>query len=374
MAQTRHGTSGSPARPAAAAVLLTLLLVVLLGATPVVASPVRTTADSTDRPPVIGALDVVRREPGGLRVQGWGIDQSTSGPTQVHLYVDGVGLPVWAEVPRPDLVGLAPFDTVNHGFDVLLPLAPIAGRTSRTVCAYVMGFGPPVISRLLRCATVDVDDPAGSLDVGMVVPGGLRVAGWALDPDTTGPVPVHVYVDGVGVAVLSAAVIRPDVASAWPGYGAAHGFDATVAVAPDPAHPSPQVCVYAIDVAPPGGNRLLGCRQVSHDPIGSFDEYGYGGNFLGRPLRSIGVWALDPDTAAPVEVEVRHVTPFGTYDNVVLADHPRPDVSAAYPGYGDAHGYDVVAGQAYPGDSACVWARNAPGTPGNDVLLGCRQG
>ena len=98
--------------------------------------------------------------------------------------------------------------------------------------------------------------PIGYLDVATGVPGGVSVAGWAIDPDTTAPIAVHVYVDSAGVA-LTADGSRPDVGAAFPGYGSAHGYSSAVAASPG----SHRVCAYGINVGP-GGNSLLGCRTT----------------------------------------------------------------------------------------------------------------
>ncbi len=82
------------------------------------------------------------------------------------------------------------------------------------------------------------------------------MAGWALDPDSTSSIDVHVYVDGVG-SITTANLSRPDVASAYPAYGAAHGFSRVVAAAPGTRN----VCLYAINTGL-GDNTQLGCRNV----------------------------------------------------------------------------------------------------------------
>jgi hypothetical protein len=128
------------------------------------------------------------------------------------------------------------------------------------VCAYAINTAGPGSNRLLGCRTVDLSTPVGSFDLIQRVPGGIRVAGWAIDPDTTSPTEVHVYVDGWGVNLGVAAGNRPDVAAFFPGYGAAHGFDAPVAGVGPGAH---QVCAYGINAAGAGGNALLGCRSVT---------------------------------------------------------------------------------------------------------------
>ena len=55
--------------------------------------------------------------------------------------------------------------------------------------------------------------PIGNLEAVTGGVGQIDVAGWALDPDTTASIPVHVYVDGAGVPYV-ADKQRPDVAAA----------------------------------------------------------------------------------------------------------------------------------------------------------------
>jgi hypothetical protein len=118
----------------------------------------------------------------------------------------------------------------------------------------------PGADRGLGCREVDADrNPFGSLDVVRAVPGGLEVAGWAIDPDTIDGIPVHVYVDGLGRGALDAALPRPDVGAVFPAYGPNHGFRATFPAASGPR----QVCVYAINVGPGTVNPRLGCRTVT---------------------------------------------------------------------------------------------------------------
>jgi hypothetical protein len=106
--------------------------------------------------------------------------------------------------------------------------------------------------------TVVGGSPIGSIDLAGTAYGLIRVAGWVIDPDTSAPAQVHVYVASGGWA-FTADGSRPDVGAAFPGVGSLHGFD--VAVPRVGAGPN-TVCVYGIDVAGSGGNVLLGCRTV----------------------------------------------------------------------------------------------------------------
>jgi hypothetical protein len=86
---------------------------------------------------------------------------------------------------------------------------------------------------------------------------GITVAGWTADPDQpTTALAVRVTVDGVTAATLTANVNRPDVAAAYPSYGAYHGYNLVVP-ASNAAH---TVCVYATSVG--GGSDAGRCTAM----------------------------------------------------------------------------------------------------------------
>ena len=99
-------------------------------------------------------------------------------------------------------------------------------------------------------------NPFGSIDEVSAANGRVHTRGWAIDPDTTAPIDVHVYVGAPGYAI-TANTYRPDVGAAYPGFGDYHGYDAWF-TAPAGTH---NVCIYAINV-PSGPNPSLGCRSV----------------------------------------------------------------------------------------------------------------
>jgi subtilisin family serine protease len=199
--------------------------------------------------------------------------------------------------------------------------------------------------------------PFGSFDLASAGPGSVTVAGWAIDPDTVAPIPVHVYVDGTGTA-LTANGSRPDVDAAF-GYGANHGFGVTVPASGG----SHTVCAYGINVAA-GSNVLLGCRVVpvpSGSPFGSLDMVGSG---LGSV--SVAGWAIDPDTVGSIQVHV-YVDGSGY---ALDATSSRPDVGAAYAGYGSAHGFGVTVPASPGSHTVCAYAINVGA--GSTSVLGCR--
>jgi hypothetical protein len=202
----------------------------------------------------IGNLESATPGFGSARLSGWALDPDALGPVDVHIYVDGVGRGAFrAESPRTDVGAAYPFHGDLHGIDVnLTGLAP----GTRRVCVYAINVGPGTTNPLVGCRQVVIDgDPIGNLEAVTVVPGGVQVSGWTLDPDRTGPIDVHVYAGSQPLGAVRANGDRADVAAAFPGYGPAHGFSATFAA---PAGRWP-VCAYAINVGVGVQNTTLGC-------------------------------------------------------------------------------------------------------------------
>ena len=86
----------------------------------------------------------------------------------------------------------------------------------------------------------------------------VRVRGWSIDPDTSKPVTIRVYLNGKWLAGFTADVRRKDVARVHPGYGDRHGFDKRIRI-PRGRH---QLKVYAINNSGTP-HKLLGARTVS---------------------------------------------------------------------------------------------------------------
>ncbi len=99
-------------------------------------------------------------------------------------------------------------------------------RAARTRCApSADNVGLGLTDTTLGCRTVVVGgNPFGNFESATAGPDTVSLSGWALDPDSAAPIDVHVYVDGRWTAMTTASTNRPDVGSAFPAYGAAHGF------------------------------------------------------------------------------------------------------------------------------------------------------
>ncbi len=304
-----------------------------------------------------GYVDIIEGRVGEIKVGGWAIDPDTANPIQVHVYVDGSGTALASDLDHVGVNANYGGYGDGHGFSAVIPAAAGAHR----VCLYAIEALGSGSNTELTCRTVTVrsPDPFGYIDVARGGVGSINVAGWVIDPDTANSVQVHVYIDGVGTALVANGE-RSDLTRYYPGLGTAHGFSASIPAAPG-MH---QVCLYAINMVGRGSNQLLGCRSVlsmSGDPFGYTDiaAHGYG-------LVRFAGWALDPKTSSPTQVHI-YINGKGV---AVIANLNRPDVAAVF-GFGAEHGFDYFGEQVGTGpQNVCLYAINtAPG--GTNTLMGC---
>lgn len=219
----------------------------------------------------IGSFDGLTRAPGGADVRGWVIDPDTSASTQAHLYgADGsvnaahYGLSLSADRSRPDVAAAYRGYGDLHGFEGRMNLPP----GNHMVCLYGINAAGPGINPRLGCRPILIDpNPYGHLDSVVPLPGGVTVAGWAIDPDTGGATDVHSYGgSGEGNPTINAGVAttanlsRSDVAVVYPAYGELHGFSTRMALSAG-VH---TVCAYGINATgTAGSNQSLGCSSVT---------------------------------------------------------------------------------------------------------------
>ncbi|MBI1843320.1 MAG: SpoIID/LytB domain-containing protein [Actinobacteria bacterium] len=306
-----------------------------------------------------GSFDTLTGAGGGVRVEGWALDPNTADPIDVHAYVDGsFAGAVRSSLSRTDLAGPYPGLGTDHGFSALVP----AGGGNRNVCLYAINVGPGT-NRLIACRQIVLGaDPFGSFDRVSAGEAGVRVGGWALDPNATGPIDVHAYVDGAFAGAFPADVARADIAGAFPGFGGSHGFDALIgAQLPGGSH---NVCIYGINVGT-GTNSFIGCRSVvvQQSPVGSFDVL----RSLPGALQVDG-WAFDPGTSDSIGV---HAYIDGAFAGAFTADVARPDVEGAYPGIGANHGFHALLGADAGAHNVCLYGINVGA--GTNTFIACRQ-
>lgn len=323
----------------------------------------RALAAAFANPRVTGTIDVVRQEPDGIRVTGWVVDRDDPAlPLDVAFTLNGfTGATGIADQYRPDIETVIPGAGPDHGIDLVAPAPEFEGQV--TACVDAIGNRGQRVRVGCRPLTI-AHRPVGAIDRATVTgPGAVRVAGWAIDPDTAASIGVHIDVNGRRVTTVTADRRRSDVALAKPGYGTDHGFVVDLTDLPGGRH---TVCATGVD-ATGDPDRLVGCISVTTpggNPFGRIDRLAPSWLF---PLEVRG-WAIDPDTADPIAV---HLYVNGVFAGATLAQRSRPDLAVAFPGYGDRHGFhlrlpDLPAGTR----TACVYAINV-GSGDRNPGLGC---
>lgn len=309
--------------------------------------------------PPVGNIDSVVRDGTKLTVTGWALDPDTSASIEVGTEVNGVRTAVFAATKIRYDVGLAyPGYGNAHGYSFEVQV-PVGTNDFCVIGLNVRGGGDSSIA--CKVISTASGPPIGNIDsASLKTPGKVTVSGWVLDPDTSAPIDVHVYVDGRWGGSFPAGQVRGDIARAYPGYGSSHGYSSEVGV---PAGRS-QVCVYGINVSN-GGNSLVSCSEVNNPTGSPF------GNFESAVPTEAGAivsgWAIDPDSIQPISV---HVYVNGRWGGSFTADSVRSDVGAAYPVYGVAHGFAIPLGLERGQNNICVYPINVG--PGANVALTCR--
>ncbi len=304
----------------------------------------------------VGVVDAVRVNGTEVTVSGWAFDPDSPAAIGVHLYVDGGwATAVDAGTSRPD-VGAAYGIGPSHGYEATF--VATAGR--HTVCAYGIdtagGTNPALGCRTFTATSPVQSPPIGVIDAVTQRASTMTVSGWALDPNTSAPITVNIYVDGAQVASRTANVRRADVGAAY-GKGDLHGY-AAAWTATTGAH---QVCLRAVD-STTLVESALDCRNVSVTsvagtnaaPIGVIDAATASSGRV-----TLSGWALDPDTPAAIGV---HVYVDGRWGDALIADAERTDVAAAYR-TGPNHGYTLSVPAAPGVRQVCAYGIDASNGP-----------
>jgi hypothetical protein len=229
------------------------------------------------------------------------------------------------------------------------------------------------VSAPLQVAQAQVGDrPFGGVDsIRVVAPGKIRATGWAIDPLTSAPVAIEVRVRAEGApdysapaasSVVTANRPRTDIGAAFPQFGPNRGFDTTLTVPGG----TWRVCSFvraglrtvlldcAVFVSTPGGNPIGGLDVVRARTDGKATIVG---------------WAIDPDTADPIDV---HIYANGRFLQVAKANVNRTDVARIYPAYGSGHGFRIEPLLGVGSHQICAYAINVA-TGWANSLLGCQS-
>ena len=214
-------------------------------------------------------------------------------------------------------------------------------------------------------------NPIGSLDLVGIEGAGVRVAGWAFDPDAiNGITTVHYYDYGpYGTAGYSTGVAnlpRPDVDNVFNVVGQ-FGFSAVLPWTGAGHH---TICAFGINVGRGTSNPAVGCRDVEvPGPIGYLD----GASETADGQIAVSGWAADP--AAPgvrEEVHVYVTGPAGVNGTPgIMTGDARPDVQALVPWAGPSRGFHATVPNSGSGTTTvCAYAINVK-PPNSNPQLGC---
>jgi hypothetical protein len=315
---------------------------------------------TTQRPP-FGVIDAISATPSSITIGGWALDPDTTDAISVHVYLDGGWLLGAAAAGlRPD-VGAAYGKGDLHGYNVTFA----ATTGAHQVCVYAIdatGGANPQIG--CRSITVVNRPPVGVIDSISTTGTQLTVSGWAFDPDTTGPIGVHFYIDGGWSGATTASAPRADVGAAY-GDGPNHGYSASLSSTVG----THTLCAFGID-ANGGPNPAVACRtftiaapqpQVNHLPVGVIDSVSSTGTDV-----TISGWAFDPDTTQSIGV---HFYVDGRWAGATAATAPRADVGAVY-GLGDNHGYSATLTVGAGAHTVCAYGIDSAGGP--NPAIACR--
>ena len=224
-------------------------------------------------------------------------------------------------------------------------------------------------------SAASADNPFGYLEaVSSPEPGVVSVTGWAADRNApTSSIQVQVFAGGhinsttATVTTITANQSRPDVAAAYPGYGAAHGFNAKVS---SPAGNNVVICVGAVNVGAGTGNtELPGCKTIA---VHNATPFGYLDSVSSPAAGKIAVtgWAAD-SSAKTTSIQV-NIYAAGTVVGSLMANQSRPDVAAVYPSYGAVHGFSGTFAVPAGAKQVCAIGVNfGPGVQDNPQLGNC---
>ncbi len=308
--------------------------------------------------PPIGSVDIIAAKGNAARIAGWALDRdqpATSIP--VSVYVDGVGIGRFTTSRARSDVNRKFGATGNHGFDLTIPMNP----GTHAIKVYAINVGGGSGNPVIGSGSVKVGRrPVGHLDSVVPLSNGIRLRGWAYDPDLPATeISVAVYRDGVGVRWFPTGRARRDVNTAF-GITGNHGFDITID-SPPGRH---TVSVFGINVGGGSGNPQIGqgTTVVGSPPRGHLDVVSAGSGSI--RLRG---WAYDPDAAgARIDVAVY-------VDGKGISRYPttvqRSDVNRIY-GITGTHGFSIsVPGITAGPHTVAVYGINV-GPSGANPLLG----
>jgi hypothetical protein len=299
----------------------------------------------------VGAITSVTQTPGGFRITGWASDPDTTAPVTVSVLSAGASLATMtANGPATGHTG--------HGFDKTISLGgPTLAAGVRHLCVGATNLGKYGADDTVGCdpTNLDYNPTVGLVALSQAVPG-VRVVGWAVDPDTSAAVQVTITADGKTAATVSA----NQSGSTHSG----HVFNTRIPL-PNGKH---TVCFTGANLSFGDGPSAQVCGTVTlnFNPYGSLES-------VTRAAHSNSIvvtgWAADPDTSGslsvPMTIDGKATSPTAT------TSIARADVQVAHPGTAAKTGFQITYPASAGEHKVCATAVNVGNGSGN-TSLGCR--
>ncbi len=309
--------------------------------------------------PWLAVDEVSSKSPGALKVRGWAIDPDTTGTVRVHLYLDGKALAsIGADRTKAGLDKAKPGYGDDHAY-LYEKTSGISAGTHK-LCFIAINQGPKALNASI-CKSFSTPTGPPKVGIDQAASAGLgkiTVSGYAVDPDTTAPVAMTYTVDGKKVGTGTANVAKASLATSFPGYGQAHAFQQTLSGVGAGAH---TVCAIAKNVG--GGKDTSTCTKVpaaSGNPTLLLDEVSSPG--VGQV--KVRGWAIDPDTAASLNVDVYFD---GKNGKRLQANQSKASLATAY-GFGADHAFSSTIERIPSGTTqVCAFAINQGGGQNTSV-------
>ncbi|MEI2714122.1 MAG: hypothetical protein V9G04_12735 [Nocardioides sp.] len=315
--------------------------------------------------PVQGNVEIVAAYPGVVRIKGWAMSESWP-QARLGVWVLRGGGYEYERVGTADLASPGtPWD--GHAFDLPVRVGDARyGEIRVAFSEYRPSGGQPFRELYLP----DLQrEPFGRLDsVSSPGAGLIKIRGWAVDPlELDRPVRIE---PRAPMGQVYTGVARPDVVTAYPGYPAGSGFEVTQQVPPG----THQVCVLAWGESGYPSPGDLGCQTVTVNPPGVIRGAMDVATASEGRVRVKG-WAFDYDAPAqPLQLLLfvggNFDTPGVQKIELGPAKLPHPGVNSTFGVPGD-HGFDFTVPVDRFGDQPLyLYALNAPGTAGDNTLVG----
>ncbi|HEV7191908.1 MAG TPA: fibronectin type III domain-containing protein [Jatrophihabitantaceae bacterium] len=295
-----------------------------------------------------GAVNSIASVPGGVHVIGFAVDPSAPlTPINTSVYSDNTLVATgMANLDRPDVATQFPGAGPTHGYDITARVP----EGTHNICVRGVNIGAGA-DRLFSCYTMTFRyKPYGAVDQLSTAPGHVIVRGWTLDWDSPSTaLNAVVTVDGSPVATLAANLSRPDIPNPYLAAGGPlHGFWGNLPL-PQGTH---TVCVIGKNILY-GEDTTILCKSLtlSDSPVVYVDSaHQDSGGYYVRG------WAFDPN--APTTPLTVTTVIDGKIVGSFVANLTRPDVAAAYPAAGAAHGFTAKYFVAQGSHTICMSAVN----------------